>query len=105
MQVMNEPPVPDTSERVRQTPPVSRPLDDALERIGDRWTLLVVDALLAGPRRFGELGEQVEGIAPNILTRRLRQLEADGIVVAAPYSHRPVRLSYELTGPGRDLAA
>ena len=88
-----------------QTRHMARPLDEALSRIGDRWTLLVVDALLAGPHRFGELGEHVGGIAPNILTKRLRQLEADGIVIAAPYSRRPLRMSYELTGPGRDLAA
>ena len=79
-------------------------LDDALTRIGDRWTLLVVDALLDGPRRFVDLSTEVGGIAPNVLTARLRQLEADGLVHAAPYSERPVRLAYELTDPGRRLA-
>jgi DNA-binding HxlR family transcriptional regulator len=84
---------------------MARPLEEALDRIGDRWTLLVVDALLAGPQRFGELADQLGGIAPNILTKRLRQLEGDGLVVAAPYTRRPVRLSYQLTAQGRDLAA
>ena len=79
-------------------------LDDALTRIGDRWTLLVVDALMDGPLRFGDLSEQLAGIAPNVLTKRLRQLEADGIVRSTPYHERPVRLSYELTEPGRRLA-
>lgn len=65
--------------------------------------LLIVGSLLGGPRRFGELGDEL-GVAPNILTRRLRQLEADGVVVASPYSKRPVRLSYELTAGGRELA-
>jgi DNA-binding HxlR family transcriptional regulator len=79
-------------------------LDDALLRIGDRWTLLLVDALMDRPRRFGDLSQLVDGIAPNVLTKRLRQLEADGIVHSTPYSERPVRLAYELTGPGRQLA-
>lgn len=85
-------------------PPPVAPLTAALDRIGDRWSLLVIDSLLEGPRRFGELGERVGGIAPNILTKRLRQLEADGVILATPYSDRPVRMSYELTASGRDLA-
>lgn len=80
------------------------PLSRALDLVGDRWTLLVVDVLLAEPRRFGELQERVDGIAPNVLTARLRELERQGLVVAAPYSRRPLRMAYELTAAGRDLA-
>jgi DNA-binding HxlR family transcriptional regulator len=80
------------------------PLDRALARVGDRWTLLVVEALLDGPRRFGELLDAVPGIAPSILTARLRKAEAERLIVSAPYSHRPVRHRYELTADGRDLA-
>jgi len=76
----------------------------ALERVGDRWMLLIVDALLPGPRRFNELGEDVAGIAPNILSDRLRRLAAEALVVARPYSRRPLRYSYELTANGRELA-
>ena len=76
----------------------------AVERIGDRWSLLTIDALATGPQRFGELSGRLGGIAPNVLTKRLRQLEADGIVTSAAYSQRPVRLAYELTDSGRDLA-
>ena len=76
----------------------------ATERVGDRWTLLVVDSLLQGPRRFGELTEDVGGIAPNVLTSRLRQLESDGVVRSVPYSERPRRVVYELTDAGRELA-
>ena len=72
-------------------------LADALATVGDRWTLLVVAALLDGPRRFGELQEEVEGIAPNVLTQRLRQLERNALVVARPYSERPPRFVYELS--------
>ncbi len=80
------------------------PLDRALTRVGDRWTLLVVEALLDGPRRFGELSETIAGIAPNVLAARLRKLEAERIVVSVPYSTRPVRHTYELTADGRELA-
>ena len=76
----------------------------ALDRVGDRWSLFVVEALLGGPRRFGELGEALPRIAPNILADRLRRLERDGIVVAVPYSRRPPRMEYALTADGRDLA-
>ena len=59
------------------------PLERAVTRVGDRWTLLIVNALLGGPRRFGELAEALPGIAPNILTARLRRLTDDRLVVAA----------------------
>ena len=79
-------------------------LDAALARVGDRWTLLIVDALLAGPRRFNDLIAEVEGIAPNILSQRLKHLEREAMITARPYSRRPPRFSYELTASGRDLA-
>ena len=84
--------------------PERSPLGEALAAVGDRWTLLIVEALLEGPLRFGELEEAVDGIAPNILTQRLRRLEQDGLVVAHPYSERPRRFVYELTEGGRELA-
>jgi DNA-binding HxlR family transcriptional regulator len=80
------------------------PLAAALDRVGDRWSLLLVEALLGGSRRFNELGEALQGIAPNILTDRLRRLEAAGIVFAAAYSERPPRMAYALTADGRELA-
>ena len=79
-------------------------LAHAAERIGDRWTLLVVAALLVGPRRFGELADNVPGIATNVLARRLKNLEHAGLVVARPYSRRPPRVEYHLTASGQDLA-
>ena len=80
------------------------PLADALARVGDRRTLLVVGALIDGPRRFGDLQEAVPGIAPNILSQRLRHLEREALVVARPYSERPPRMVYELSAAGRELA-
>jgi DNA-binding HxlR family transcriptional regulator len=72
--------------------------------VGDRWTLMIVAALLDGPRRFGELQEEVYGIAPNVLSQRLRHLERNAVLVARPYSRRPPRLAYELTAAGLELA-
>ena len=79
-------------------------LADALAAVGDRWTLLVIASLLDGPRRFGELQDEVGGIAPNVLTQRLRQLERHALVVARTYSERPPRFVYELSAAGQDLA-
>ena len=80
------------------------PLDEALARVGDRWTLLLVAALLDQPRRFGDLEQDLPGIAANILTQRLRHLESQSLVVARPYCRRPPRFVYELTDAGQELA-
>jgi DNA-binding HxlR family transcriptional regulator len=82
----------------------SSPLAEALARVGDRWTLLVVEALLAGPRRFNDLLSQIPGIAANILSDRLKRLERDRLLVARPYSQRPPRAAYQLTAEGTELA-
>ncbi len=57
-----------------------------------------------GPRRFNDLLDEVSGIAPNILSERLKRLERDALVIARRYSDRPPRHDYELTGEGRELA-
>jgi DNA-binding HxlR family transcriptional regulator len=80
------------------------PLAAALERVGDRWSLLIIEALLSGPRRFGELTGDVAGIAPNILSERLKRLEGERIVGATPYTQRPPRFTYALTDEGLELA-
>jgi len=82
----------------------SSPLAAALARVGDRWTLLVVEALLPGPRRFNDLLSQIPGIAANILSERLKRLEREGLLVARPYSQRPPRATYQLTAEGTELA-
>jgi DNA-binding HxlR family transcriptional regulator len=107
-------PNPNTSDEPTEPTQLTQPaaergehdaLDEALARVGDRWTLLIVRRLLIGPGRFNELMDQVNGIAPNILTKRLRQLETDGLLVSSPYSQRPLRLRYTLTQPGQELAS
>ena len=80
------------------------PLAAALDRIGDRWSLRIVEALLRGPLRFGDLQRSVDGIAPNILSDRLKRLEGDALLVATAYVERPPRFEYRLTTDGRALA-
>ena len=63
-----------------------------------------MEALLAGPLRYGELQGTVAGIAPNILADRLRRLESDGLLTATAYVERPPRFEYRLTVEGRALA-
>ena len=62
----------------------SSPLAQALARVGDRWTLLLVEALLDGPLRFNDLLGQIPGLAPNILSERLKRLERDGLLTTRP---------------------
>lgn len=74
-----------------------------LDRIGDRWTLLIVRELLLGPARYGDLQTALPGLATNLLALRLRQLETDGLIQRAiDPAHRP-RRTYELTDRGRAL--
>ena len=76
-----------------------------LDRIGDRWTVLLVLALSDGPQRFSELRLRIEGITPKVLTQTLRALERDGIVTRTVFAQVPPRVDYELTELGRDLLA
>jgi DNA-binding HxlR family transcriptional regulator len=88
----------------RPMPSAQTPLAAALERVGDRWSLLLIEALLDGPRRFGELSEAIDGIAPNILSERLKRLEGERVLRATPYTERPPRFTYALTDEGLELA-
>jgi DNA-binding HxlR family transcriptional regulator len=78
-------------------------LSSALARVGDRWSLVIVEALTAGPLRFADLRDAIDGISTNVLSARLRHLEAERVLLAVPYSERPLRYTYELTDAGRDL--
>ena len=94
-----------TSMTTDSGPSGGSPLAVALERVGDRWSLLLVEVLLDGAHRFGDLSEALPGLAPNILTGRLLRLRREGIVVATPYSLHPPRMEYALTADGKDLAS
>jgi DNA-binding HxlR family transcriptional regulator len=90
--------------QVTNLPAVATPLADALDRIGDRWTLLAIAALLEGPLRFNELQQAMGGPAPNILSARLKALTEQALVIQRPYSERPPRFVYELSATGAELA-
>lgn len=64
----------------------------------------MVAALLEGPKRFNELQDELDGIAPNVLSARLKALTEQTLVLAQPYSERPPRFAYELSEAGRELA-
>ncbi len=74
-----------------------------LDRIGDRWTVLVVVALADGRLRFTELKQRIEGVTPKVLTQTLRALERDGILTREVFAEVPPRVEYELTDLGRHL--
>ncbi|MEO8908065.1 MAG: helix-turn-helix domain-containing protein [Microbacteriaceae bacterium] len=74
-----------------------------LDRIGDRWTVLVVGVLGEGTARFSELRRRVEGVSQKMLTQTLRALERDGLVRRTVYPEVPVRVEYALTDAGRTL--
>lgn len=80
-------------------------LEEAAAAVGDRWSLLVVDALRDGRCRFAELQSRVRGVAPNVLSSRLKRLEREGIVLSNPYSRRPLRMEYQLSSAGLELAS
>jgi DNA-binding HxlR family transcriptional regulator len=79
------------------------PSRQALDRIADRWTILVVLALTDGPRRFTELARKIEGVSQKMLTQTLRGLERDGLVTRTVHATVPPRVDYELTALGRTL--
>jgi DNA-binding HxlR family transcriptional regulator len=94
-----------------QTAPVLRgdpyhadcPTRRILDRIGDRWTVLIVSVLGDGDARFSELRRRIEGVSQKMLTQTLRGLERDGLVRRTVYPEVPVRVEYALTDAGRTL--
>jgi DNA-binding HxlR family transcriptional regulator len=80
-----------------------RAVSDVLQRIGDKWSILVVSRLGKGPLRFNELRSFVGGISQKMLTTTLRSLERDGFVTRTAFATIPPRVDYELTDLGREL--
>jgi DNA-binding HxlR family transcriptional regulator len=75
----------------------------AVQLLGKRWTGMLLDALMQGPRRFCELTALVEGLSDRVLSDRLRELEAEGVVERVVYPQIPVRIEYHLTQKGYAL--
>jgi DNA-binding HxlR family transcriptional regulator len=76
---------------------------EVLNRIGDKWSLLVIGTLRSGPLRFGELEHAVAGVSQRMLTVTLKHLVEDGLVRRTAYAEVPPRVEYELTELGRTL--
>jgi DNA-binding HxlR family transcriptional regulator len=77
--------------------------EHAIQLLGKRWTGLILDTLLQGPRRFCEMTAAVDGLSDRVLSDRLRELETEGIIERVVYPQIPVRVEYRLTAKGQDL--
>ena len=80
-----------------------RAIRGILDRVGDKWSLLVVATLDGDPMRFTELQQRIPGISQRMLTRTVRHLERDGLVTRTAYAEVPPRVEYQLTARGRTL--
>jgi len=85
------------------TSPVCRTISTLLSRIGDKWTVLVVQTLAGGSKRFNELRREIPSVSQRMLTLTLRNLERDGLVSRTVTPSIPPRVDYELTQLGQSL--
>ena len=92
-----------TNKRLRHQPAECPAIREVLHRVGDKWSVLIVDLLGAGPLRFNELRRSIEGISQRMLTLTLRGLERDGLLTRTVYPEIPPRVEYELTKLGETL--
>ena len=84
---------------------VDCPSQDILQLIGSKWSMLILCALRAGPRRTGELKRRLDGVSAKMLTQTLRELERHGIVEREDFAEVPPRVEYRLSALGRSLAS
>ncbi|PCK84142.1 transcriptional regulator [Rhizobium sophoriradicis] len=80
-----------------------RALGQILDRIGDKWTIMVVGVLSRGPLRFNQMMREIGGVSHRMLTLTLRSLERDGLVSRTAYATIPPKVEYALTDAGRSL--
>jgi DNA-binding HxlR family transcriptional regulator len=79
------------------------PSRQLVDRIGDRWSILVIGVLSAGPARHGELARRVAGVSPKMLSQTLKALERDGLITRTVHAEVPPRVVYALTERGAGL--
>lgn len=77
--------------------------ESAIQIIGKKWTGLIIRVLLGGPRRFKDIKQQIPEVSDRMLTERMKELEACGIVKREVYPETPVRIEYHLTEKGASL--
>ena len=83
--------------------PAECPVRDVIDRVGDKWSVLLLLELSGGPRRFMVLRRALPDISQRMLTKSLRQLERDGLVSRTVFPTKPPRVDYALTALGRSL--
>ena len=83
--------------------PECRRVGEVLARVGDKWTVLIIDELGEGPRRFNELRRAIKGVSQRMLTLTLKNLERDGLVSRTVTPSVPPRVDYALTDLGRSM--
>ena len=93
----------DVAENTRDPFARGCPSRDVLTKIGDRWTVLVINALAQGSLRYSELHHRVDGISQKMLSQTLKGLTHDGLVARQVYPEIPPRVEYELTAAGLSL--
>ena len=76
---------------------------EVLDRIGDKWTVLIISTLSAGTLRYSDLQASIPGISQRMLTQTLKNLERDGLITRTAYAEVPPRVEYALTDLGRSL--
>ncbi len=81
------------------------PISNALDIIGDKWTLLIIRDLFLGKHLYRQMMQSPEGIASNILANRLQRLEQAQFITKRAYQFKPIRYEYHLTPKGQDLQA
>lgn len=81
------------------------PIRNVVAQIGDKWSILILFALVDGADRFNALKSRIEGISQRMLTQTLRDLERDGYVLRTVYPQVPVKVEYELTELGKGLSS
>ncbi|MDN3517541.1 helix-turn-helix domain-containing protein [Aquisalimonas lutea] len=79
------------------------PIRDVLDRIGDQWSLLILEALAPGTLRFNALMREIGDVSKQMLSRTLKQLEQDGFITRTLYPEVPPRVEYTLTPLGRSF--
>lgn len=93
-------------EREREDPELEALVREIIGRVADKWTMLALEVLEENGRlRFSRLGELIGGVSQKMLTKTVRQMEADGLVLRTVYPVIPPRVEYELTDMGRSLSA
>lgn len=86
---------------MKELPPC--PVETTLMMIGDKWKVLIIRELLPGTKRFTEIRRSIDGVSQKVLTQKLREMEADGLLERRVYAEVPPRTEYSLTDLGSSL--